>query len=120
MWSNLGGVHADLVTVVENALLRMCGQGRLNLPGANEKVVVLHPFSGPGVCKQAFLGAGYTHVLESDTVTSRNMGPCVDDVQLPEAYDVSMTELCEVRESGCVRRAFVPAARSQGVMHSGI
>ena len=54
-------------------------------------MVVLHPFSGSGVCKQAFLDAGYTHVLESDTVTSRNMGPCVDDVQLPEEYDVSTT-----------------------------
>ena len=91
LWSTLGGVQADLVSVVENALLRLCGQGRLKLPGANEKMVVLHPFSGSGVCKQAFLDAGYTHVLESDTVTRRNMGSCVDDVQLSKAYDAPTT-----------------------------
>ena len=91
LWSTLGGVQADLVSVVENALLRLCGQGRLKSHGANEKMVVLHPFSGSGVCKLASLDAGCTHVLESDTVTSRNMGPCVNDVQLPEAHDVSTT-----------------------------
>jgi hypothetical protein len=91
LWLTLGGTQTDLTTVVENALLRLCGQGRLKLPAVREKMVVLHPFSGSGVSKQAFLDAGYTHVLESDTVISRNMGPCVDDVQLPEAYDVSTT-----------------------------
>ena len=84
-------MQTDLTTVVENALLRLCGQGRLKLPAVREKMVVLHPFSGSGVSKQAFLDAGYTHVLESDTVISRNMGPYVDDVQLPEAYGVSTT-----------------------------
>ena len=41
--------------------------------------------------KQAFLDAGYTHVLENDLVTARNMGPCIDDVQLLARYDASTT-----------------------------
>ena len=76
---------------MDNALLRLCGQGRLEKPTVHEKLVGLHPFSGSGICKQAFLDAGYTHVLESDLVTARNMGPCIDDVQLLEHYDASTT-----------------------------
>ena len=85
----LGGSPTDLTTAVDNALLLLCGQGRLEKPAVHEKLVVLHPFSGSGICKQAFLDAGYTHVLENDLVTARNMGPCIDDVQLLEHYDAS-------------------------------
>ena len=84
LWLTLGGSPADLTTAVDNALLLLCGQGRLEKPTVHEKLVVLHPFSGSGICKQAFLDAGYTHVLENDLVTARNMGPCIDDVQLLE------------------------------------
>ena len=91
LWLNLGGSQGDLVTVIDNALLRLCGHGRLELPAGSEKLVALHPFSGSGVCKQAFLDAGYTHVLECDIVTNRSMGPCIDDVQLCEPYDVATT-----------------------------
>ena len=93
LWSALGGTQADLTTVVENAPLRLCGQGRLKLPAISEGVVVPHPFSGS--CEQGPLNVGYTHVLGGGhgggTVTSRNMDPCVDDVQLPKAYDVPTT-----------------------------
>ena len=82
LWLTLSVTQTDLTTVVENALLQLCGQGRLKLPAVREKMVVLHSFSGSRMSKQAFLDAGYTHVLEGDTIISRNMGPCVDDVQL--------------------------------------
>ena len=91
LWLTLGGSPTDLTTAVDNAPLRLCGQGRLEKPTVREKLVVLHPSFGLRVCKQAFLGAGYTHVLGNDLVAARNMGPCIDDVQLLGHCDASTT-----------------------------
>ena len=82
LWLALGGPPADLTTAVGNAPLRLCGQGRLEKPTVREKSVVLHPFSGSGICKQAFLDAGYTHVLGGGLVATRGMGPCIGGAQL--------------------------------------
>ena len=58
------------------------------------------------ICKQAFLDVGYTHVLESDLVTTRSMGPCIDDVHLPEQYAASKS----VSRAGKAGGAFADVA----------
>ena len=90
-WQGAGGEKPSLSTVIDHALLRLCGAGRLRPPPASAKLVAVSAFSGSGVGHQAFLDAGYDHVLDADIVTSLHMGPHVDAVQYAAAYNCSTT-----------------------------